>query len=167
MDLQPFYSWIVLVHIVGAFLFVMAHGVSVWVSDQVRRERDVERIRSLLSVSSASLGAMYLGLALLLVAGILAGIVGGHFARGWIWTSLVILVAVIVAMYALASRYYADVRRAVGLPAYADRNLATPPPPASPEELDRLLDTRRPAVIAVVGIVGLLAIIVLMVMKPF
>jgi hypothetical protein len=35
------------------------------------------------------------------------------------------------------------------------------------EELDRLLDTRRPDAIAAVGISGLVAILFLMVVKPF
>jgi uncharacterized membrane protein len=167
MDLTPYYGWIKLLHIVGAFLFVMAHGTSMWVSEQVRRERDVDRIRSLLNLSGGSLALMYVGLAVLLIGGILAGIVGNHFSRGWIWASLGILILIVIAMYALGSRYYADVRRAVGLPSYADRNLGTPPAPASPEELDRLLDTNRPDVLAVIGLVGLLAILALMVLKPF
>jgi hypothetical protein len=167
MDLRPYYGWIVLLHVVGAFVFVLAHGVSVFVSYQVRREREVERIRALLDLSGTSLATMYGGLAVLLIAGILGGIVGDWFRMGWIWASLAILVVVAVAMYLLASNYYADVRRAVGLPAYQDRNLPTPPPPATPEALDRLLDTRRPDVVALVGILGLLAILVLMVLKPF
>jgi hypothetical protein len=145
----------------------MAHGVSMWVSDRVRRERDVERIRSLLELSSASIATMYGGLVILLVGGVLAGIVGGHFGRGWIWASIAILIVMIGAMYGLAARYYADVRRAVGLPSYADRNLGAPAGLASPDELARLLDSRRPDVIAAVGLGGLLLILALMVLKPF
>ncbi|MBA2314260.1 MAG: hypothetical protein H0V87_02650 [Chloroflexi bacterium] len=125
------------------------------------------RVRSLLELSSRSLAGMYGGLGLLLVAGILAGIVGGHFGRGWIWASLGLLVVVIGAMYALASRYYAEIRLAVGLESNMGPRGVAPPPAASPEELDRLLDSRRPDVIGAVGGLGLLAILVLMVMKPF
>ena len=168
MDLTPYYGWIKLLHIVGAFAFVMAHGVSVWASEHIKKERDVERLRALLNISAASLGTMYGGLAILLVGGILAGIVGNHFGRGWIWASLAILVVIVVAMYLLASRYYAQVRRAVGLPSMLDGSMGGPSTTlATREELDRLLATNRADLLAVIGLVGLLVILGLMVLKPF
>ena len=88
MDLYP---WIVLAHIVGAFLFVVAHGASVWAAAQIRRETDARRITALLDLSSMSLTTAYIGLLLLLVGGIWAGIVGGWFGRIWIWAALVLL----------------------------------------------------------------------------
>ena len=104
----------------AAFLFVMGHGASMWVSDQIRRERDPARIRALLELSSRSLGLVYVSLLTLLVAGIVAGIMGSRFGRGWIWAAIVVLVAIIVLMYALASRYYGRVREAVGLRSLPD-----------------------------------------------
>ena len=50
------YPWIVFVHVAAAFLFVLGHGASMWVSDQIKRERDPARIRPLLELSSRSLG---------------------------------------------------------------------------------------------------------------
>lgn len=167
MDLVGLYPWIVFLHIAGAFVFVLAHGVSAFVSDQIRKERNVDRIRALLDVSRSSIAMAYGGLITLLVSGIVAGIVGNHFSRGWIWVSLGLLIAIMVAMYALAARYYAQVRTAVGLPSYTDKKGVAPPPPASPEELDRLLRTSRPDVIGGIGFFGLLLILALMVFKPF
>ena len=166
MDLTPYYGWIVLLHIAGAFVFVLAHGVSMFASMQIRRERDPARIRSLLDLSGTSLTVMYLGLLLLLVGGITAGIVGGHFARLWTWASLGILIAVIVAMYALATRYYIRVRAAVGMRSPQMPKDAPDPVPVSDEELAALLETRRPDVVAAIGLLGLLAILALMVLKP-
>jgi hypothetical protein len=161
------YQWVVLVHIVGAFTFVLAHGTSAFVSDQIRRERDPVRIRALLELSSRSIGVVYGSLILLLVAGIAAGVIGNHFGRGWIWAALVLLVAIIVAMYGLASRYYARVREAVGMTSYLTPKGAPTPTPASPEVLAALLDSRRPDAIAAVGFIGLLVILWLMIFKPF
>ena len=115
MDLYP---WVVFIHVAAAFLFVMGHGASMWTSDQIRRERDPARIRALLELSSRSLGLVYTALITLLIAGIAAGIMGGHFGRGWIWAAIVVLITIIVLMYALASRYYAQVREAVGMRSY-------------------------------------------------
>ena len=112
---MDFYPWVVFIHVAAAFLFVMGHGASMWTSDQIRRERDPARVRALLELSSRSLGLVYTALITLLIAGIAAGIMGGHFGRGWIWAAIVVLITIIVLMYALASRYYARVREAVGM----------------------------------------------------
>jgi hypothetical protein len=164
---MEWYPWVVFVHVAAAFLFVMGHGASMWVSDQVRRERDPVRIRALLELSSTSLGLVYGSLVTLLVAGIVAGLMGGHFGRGWIWAAIVVLVAIIVLMYALASRYYGRVREAVGIRSYMTPKDAPDPVPASPEQLAALVDSRRPDIIGLVGIVGLLILLWLMYFKPF
>ena len=159
------YPWIVLLHVVGAFLFVIAHGVSAFAAFAIRSARtDPSRVRALLEMSGTSLGIMYLGLLMLLVGGIWGGIAGGHFARGWIWTAIVVLVVVTVAMYAMASRYYALVRNAVGLPSMVDKE---PTGSASPDELATLLTNRRPEALVTIGGVALLVLLWLMVLKPF
>ena len=172
MDLSALYPYIVFLHVAAAFAFVLAHGVSAFAAFRIRQERDPERIRALLDLSAGSIGTMYAGLGILLLAGITAGMVGGWFGRGWIWASLGILVLVVGAMYGLASRYYRDLREAVGAPsqrgdAAGQPGAAAARPTVTPEELDRLLDTRRPDAIAAVGLVGLVAIVFLMVVKPF
>lgn len=164
MDLYP---WLVLTHIVAAFGFALSHGVSVYTSFAIRRQRDPERIRALLELSSMAVSGMYVGLGVLLIAGIAAGIVGNWFGRGWIWAALGVLITVTVAMYAIASRYYAQVRSAVGLPSMNDKKGEPPPAPLGSGELAALLDTRRPEALAAVGFVGLVVILWLMVLKPF
>ena len=159
------YPWIVLLHIVGAFVFAISHGVSGFAAFAIRAARqDPARVRALLELSGYSLGAMYVGLLMLLVGGIWAGIHANHFARGWIWAALVLLVLITVAMYAMATRYYARVRQAVGLPSSLDKE---PAGSAPPETLDALLANRRPEALVTIGGVGLVVILWLMVVKPF
>jgi MFS family permease len=164
---MEWYPWVVFVHVAAAFLFVMGHGASMWVSDQIRHERDATRIRALLEVSSRSLGLVYGSLITLLIAGIVAGVMGSHFSRGWIWAAIVVLVTIIVLMYALATGYYGRVREAVGLRAYQTPKDAPDPTPVSAEELAALVDSRRPDVIGLVGVIGLLVLLWLMMFKPF
>jgi len=161
------YPWIVFIHVAAAFLFVMGHGASMWVSDQIRRERDPARIRALLELSSRSLGLVYGSLLTLLIAGIVAGVMGSYFSQGWIWAAIIVLIAVIVLMYALASRYYGLVREAVGMRSYQTPKDAPDPTPLSAEELAALVDSRRPDVIGLVGVIGLLILLWLMMFKPF
>jgi uncharacterized membrane protein len=150
------YLWWKLVHLVGVLGFLAAHGTTAAVAGRLRREREPARIRSLLALSGATRPWMYLSLVVLLVGGIVDGFLGHWWGSGWIWTALILLVAMLVAAFPLAVPYYVRVRRAV-----AD-DAGTPP-----DELATLLSSPRPIVIAVVETVGLLVIVWLMVLKPF
>ncbi len=161
------YPWLMYVHIAGLITFVAGHGASVMVAIRLRHEREPVRVGALLDLSSNSLGIAYLGLLLLLASGIAAGFSGALWDRGWIWASLGILVAILVAMYPMGSGYYAKVRHAVGMKAYSDPKDAPPPDPASPEVLDALLSGPRPWILLGLGGGGVLVILWLMLMEPF
>lgn len=160
------YGLVVLLHVLGAFAFVMAHGVSMLTAFRLRAERDPARQALLLELSGMSVGLMYIGLAVLLLAGIGAAFMGGLWGRGWIWASLAILVVVIAAMYMVATPFYGRMRAAAGVP--GSEQLATRmKPPPTPADLDALATSSRPFVLAAVGGVGLALIVWLMVSKPF
>jgi len=162
------YQFWVFVHLVGVFGFLLAHGVAAGVGISLRRERDPERVRALLDLSTWAMNAFYTSLLVLLAGGVTAGFLGHWWGDGWIWAALGTLVAIMVAMYGLASTYYIRVRQAVGLQSAAQKRKGVEPGPlASAEELERLLRSSRPWVILVVGVAGLLVILWLMVLKPF
>lgn len=161
------YPWIVAAHVVGAFGFVLAHGVSAIGAFRMRADPRPENVAAIIGLSSASFGVMYPSLLLLLVAGVAAGFIGGWWGSLWIWAALGILVLILGVMYAYGTPYYIRVRHAVGISSPQDGKDAQPPVAAAPEELAGLLRSRRPEVLALVGGVGLLAIVWLMVMKPF
>ena len=159
------YPWIVLLHVAGAFLFVISHGVSAWMAMLIRGQRDRTRVRAMLELSSMSILGAYLGLLLMLIGGIWAGIYGGHFGRGWIWAAIGLLVAVIVVMYAVATPYFVRLRGAVGAPT---RGVEADPAHALSDEDLAALTARAPVIpIIAVGFGGLLLILWLMVVKPF
>ena len=160
------YALVVLLHVLGAFAFVMAHGVSMLVAFRLRGERDRARQATLLELSGQSVGIMYIGLALLLVAGIVAGFMGDHWGRLWIWASLATLVVVIAAMYVVATPFYGRMRAAAGVPG-SEQTAARLKPPATPADLDALATSNRPMILAAVGGIGLVVIVWLMVAQPF
>lgn len=160
------YEWVVLLHVLGAFAFVAAHGISMVAAFRLRGERDRVRQATLLEVSGFGIGLMYIGLLVLLAAGILAGFMGGHWGRLWIWTALGTLVVVIAAMYAIATPFYGRMRAAAGIGQYAER-AARYKPPATEADLQALATSNRPWVLAIVGTIGLVVIIWLMLAKPF
>jgi hypothetical protein len=166
MDLVPYLPWIVFLHIVAAFAFVLSHGVSAFLAFRVRGERDPARIAALLDLSASSIGVMYGSLLLVVVFGILGAMVGGYLSRGWPWAAIVTLVVVSGAMYPLATSFYGGIRRALGQGVQGDKATDGPASPLPPAELVALLDNRRPEAITAVGVIGLLVILWLMVLKP-
>lgn len=161
------YLLVVFVHVVGSFLFVLSHGVSITMALRLRRERDPVRIAALLELSEVSIWGVYAGLLILLVSGIAAGFMGGWWGRLWIWISLAMLVGLVVAMYFLGTTFYTRVRHAVGIKGYTDKKDAPMPEPATPEALAVLLASSRPFVLAAVGGGSLLILLWLMYYKPF
>ena len=111
-------------------------------------------------------GAMYVGLLVLLVGGIWAGFAGDHWGSIWIWAAIGTLVVVIAVMYAVATPFYGRMRAAAGIGQYAERRDRYKPP-ATEADLAMLATSNVPFVLATVGGIGLLVIIWLMILKPF
>lgn len=164
--MRRMYGIVVLLHVLGAFAFVLAHGVSMVVSFRLRGERDAARQAQLLELSGMGVGLMYIGLAVLLVAGVAAGFLGNHWGRGWIWAALAVLVVVIAVMYAVATPFYGRMRAAAGVPG-SEQMAARLKPLATPADLGALATSNRPLLLAAVGGIGLVVIVWLMLSKPF
>jgi hypothetical protein len=161
------YDWLLFLHVLGTFGFLLAHGASATVAFQLRRERNRERICALLDLSSSSYGVMYSSLGLLLVSGIITGFLGRWWRYIWIWAALGLLIAIVLLMYALASDYYNKVRKAAGMPYFEGRKERPGIEPATPAEIDALLTSRRPVELMAIGGGGLALILWLMIFKPF
>lgn len=159
------YEYIVLLHVIGAFTFALAHGVSVAVGLRLRSVQSREQVASLLELSGMALGGLYVGLLLLLIGGIWAGFAGDHWGSLWIWVSIGILVVVITAMYMIATPFYGRMRAAAGV--LTDPKQLARYGEIAPDELARMGVSSRPIWLAAIGGVGLLAILWLMVVKPF
>jgi hypothetical protein len=153
------YRWWVLVHLIGVFGFLLAHGVSTTVLFKVRKERDRDKIRSLLQLSGSTVLPAYMSLLVLLIGGV-AGAFQVHFwGFKWIRLSLGILIVAILLMGGIARPYYVKIKEATALrPSGAPR--------ISDEELAAKLSSPVPVAIAVIGFVSLLSILYLMVFKP-
>jgi hypothetical protein len=163
MDWHP---WLVLAHVLGAFTFVLAHGVSMFVALRVRNEPDHARVAALLDLSRSAVSIAAFAVLFLLITGVAAGFVGDWWGQRWIWASIVILVVLWGYMSFRGTRYLDQVRHAVGSVGLYDKK-GTPPPPADPAAAATLLASARAMELATVGGIGLVAILYLMVLKPF
>jgi hypothetical protein len=154
------------VHVLSAFLYLLAHGGSVAVAFRMRRETSAERIRALLDLSRSSVAvANYMFLATI-VCGVALAFMGHLWSAGWIWLSIAILVMVLVVMGRAAAPYFRRIRGAVGL-AFADGTWRHTGPESSAEELARALGSGNPAAISALSIGGWAVIVALMLFKPF
>lgn len=167
MDLTPYIGWIVFLHVVGTFMFVAGHGVSMFVVFQVRKERDRARLGALLDLSGWSLNAAGIGLLVLFLSGILAGIVLGSFGKWWIWIALVLFIVIAGLMTPVGGKYLTAIRVALGQRTRSLKPADPDPVPASDAELETLLASRAPETLLLLGGGGFLAILWLMMFRPF
>ena len=163
MNWQP---WLVFAHVLGAFTFVLAHGVSMFVAVRLRGERDQARAVALLDLSKSAVAIAALAVIFLLITGVAAGFVGNWWGSRWIWASIAILVVLWGYMGLRGTMYHDAVRHALGSVGVYDKK-DTEPPPADPAAAATLLASARAIELAVVGGIGLVAILYLMVFKPF
>ena len=152
------YQWLVFTHMVGLVVFAMCHGVAIFSAFRIRALRDNAAVRDQLELANRSSRLMYIGLLLLAVGGIGAASSANLWGAAWLTWSIVVLIAVIVAMYAVGGSYYYPLRALVG-----GKDGAAP---ADGEALARALDSRRPEILLAIGGGGLLILIWLMVLKP-
>jgi hypothetical protein len=147
------YLWLKFLHLVGLGVFLLGHGVSAGTSLVLRRPLADAMRGTLLQLSIRASYLAFPGLGVLLITGVWMGFLGSWWHRGWIWTAIVVLIAVIVAMSAQSVPYH-KAREAVG---------GNQPG----GELETELKRARPIALAVVGTVALVVLIFLMVFKPF
>ena len=167
MDLTPYYGWIVFLHVAAAFLFAAGHGVTMYVAFAARREKDRARLASLLDLSGVALAGAGIGLLVLFIAGILAGVVAGSWDRAWIWVSLVLFIAISLAMTPIGGAWFNKLRVALGQRTRSFKPADADPVPVSDGELAALQASRVPEQLLLIGGGGFLVILYLMMFKPF
>ena len=167
MDLTPYVRAIVFLHVLGAFMFVAGHGVSMFVVFRVRRETDRGKLAALLDLSGWSLGVAGIGLLLVLVSGIVAGIVLESWGRTWIWVALALFVVIGIVMTPIGGTYLRTLRLAIGQPPRGAKPDDPPPVPATDAQLAAMQASRRPELLLLIGAGGFIVILWLMMFKPF
>ena len=167
MDLTPYLRWIVFIHVAAAFVFAAGHGVTMFVAFAVRREKDRARMATLLDMSSWSLGTAGIAVLVVFVAGIVAGIVAGDWNRLWIWVSLVLFIAIGVAMTPIGGAWFNKLREALGQRTRRFKPSDPDPVPVSDAELAAIQASNVPETLLAIGGGGFIVILLLMMFRPF
>src|SRR5262245_61008744 len=151
------YQWLVFVHLAGLVIFLMGHGVAVGCAFRVRSARDRTVMTRLRDLSAKGSGFGWIGLILLAVGGLGAAWNANQLSVSWVIGSYVVLIAVLLGMFIVASPFYYGLRDAI-----AGAKGATP---IGDEELVARLQNRRPEILLAIGGIGLLLLVWLMVLK--
>jgi len=154
--------------VLAGFLFLLGHGAAVFVAFQLKKESDSRRMKAMLDVSAASWPTMMLSLLALLLAGIGLGLMNMSFwSRGWIWTSLVILIAISVWLYLQARGIYQPLRKMLGM-VWLINGKPQPVEKARPlAEIKAHIVKSRPLETLIIGVGAFALILWLMIFKPF
>ncbi len=163
-----FYQLVVFLHVFCVFGYLLAHGVSAAVSFALKKERDINRVRAMLDLSGASYPAMLWSLLAAIVFGLAAAFLNMVWWRfGWLWVSIVLLIAIVVLMAIHGAAVFGAIRKAVGLPYMVKGKPFPAEPVKSDEEIRVALEKVNPMLLLVVGYGGFAIIAWLMIAKPF
>ena len=161
------YQLIVFLHVISAFAFLLSHGAAASVAFALKRERDPQKIRTLLNLSMASYPWMIWTLVSTFVFGVIAGFQLNWWRFGWIWTSIVLLVVIVVFIGLFGAEVYGKARKVAGLPYRFRGKLFPAELPKSDEELFAILEKSNPVLLTIIGYGGFAIIAWLMLAKPF
>jgi hypothetical protein len=165
--MNSLYEWIRFLHMVAAISFMVSHGTSIAISFRLKKEEDVERIKTMLDISGSMWIAMILSLLVAGIAGIVLGFMLSWWSQWWIWVSIVLLVVITIWMFQVGQSTYHQLRKTLGMPYQAGGKEMPAQEPAPIEESYAQIAKTRPHLMLLVGYGGFVVIIWLMMFKPF
>jgi hypothetical protein len=106
--------WLVFIHILSALTFFLAHGTSVAMAFQLRKETDTERIKAMLDLSATTIIFMFIAFLVLGISGLILPFLFQFWNTGWVWLSIVLMLIVFFWMVFMNERNYKKLRKLVG-----------------------------------------------------
>ncbi len=162
------FPWLVFLHTLSALLFFLAHGASVAMAFQIRKEKDFARIGAMLDLSLVTMPAMGISFLVMGLTGLAMPFILKIWDQGWVHTSIVLMVLVFVRMVMMNDKRYKHLRRMIGQPYMIGGKQFPAEAPAGPSEVEAHIRNKlRVEELIVVGIVIPVIVLWLMVFKPF
>lgn len=159
--------WLIFIHILGAITFFLAHGTSIAMAFQLRKETDFSRIRALLDLSMSTMVVMFVSFLVMGISGLIMPFILRIWNRGWIWASIVLMIVVFLYMVFMNEKRYKHLRRMVGLPYMIGGKTFPAEEPASQAEVEAHIRKLNVTGLVVVGYGIPMIVLWLMVFKPF
>lgn len=159
--------WLVFLHTLSALLFFLAHGTSVAMAFQIRKERDFARIGAMLDLSLVTMPATAISFLVMGLTGLVMPFILQIWNKGWVHASIVLMILVFVRMVMMNDKRYKHLRRMIGQPYMIGGKHFPAEAPASQSEVEAHIKKLRVEELVVVGIVIPVIVLWLMVFKPF
>ena len=162
-----FIPWLVFLHTLSAFTFFLAHGTSVAMAFKIRSETNFDRIRAMLDLSASTVMVMFYSFLVMGLTGLVMPFILKIWNKGWVWTSIVLMVVVFFRMVMMNETRYKILRKLIGLPYMQGSKEFPAEPPSSQSEVEAYLKRLPVGELVVVGYGIPVFVLWLMVFKPF
>lgn len=159
--------WLIFLHVLSAFTFFLAHGTSVAMAFQLRKETDFSRIRAMLDLSNSTITVLGIAFLIMGLSSLALPFMLKLWGKGWIWVSILLMLIVVVQMAVMNDKRYKHLRRMVGLPYMIGGKNFPAEPPASQAEVEAHIKKLNVYELVAVGYVIPVIVLWLMVFKPF
>ena len=159
--------WLIFIHVLSSITFFLAHGTSAAMSFQLRKETNVERIRTMLDLSGTTVMLIFVSFLIMGLTGLIMPFLLKIWNQVWVWLSIVLMVYVFFHMTIRNDKSYKTLRRLLGMPYMQGSKEFPAEPPASEEEIFAHIRKLSPYELAVVGYAIPAFVLWLMVFKPF
>ena len=159
--------WLIFVHVLSAITFFLGHGTSVAMAFQVRKEKDLARIRAMLDLSESTLIMTFVAFLIMGLSGLVLPFMLKLWGKGWIWASIVLMVIPFLQMVLMNEKRYKILRKLVGLPYRQGNTMLPAEVPASQAEVEAHIKKLKVNDLVVAGYVIPMLVLWLMVFKPF
>lgn len=162
------YQLVLYVHVASAMAYFLFHGAVASVTFALKRENSDLQRQALSEVLDGTYRLAPLSLLTLLVSGVLLGFMGRWWRDGWIWASIMTLVALAVFMFVIGGLYFDRRFEAVDdQPWGAEIPEGTTAHRLVYHPLMARHHAKIPILLTIIGVGGLALILWLMMFKPF
>jgi len=157
------YLWVVYLHVIVIFLFLIQHAVDIFVTFRLRDQKEPDGIYATYSfMLDNNTRNLRITFSLIILTGIAAGFISTWWKQGWMWTALGVMILIWIIMKRVAPVYLTAVDN------IAESAMKNKADPTAIEKFRKDLQARRePEIMAGTSVFGLLIIVWLMMFKPF
>jgi hypothetical protein len=162
-----FTKWILFLHVFSAITFFLAHGTSVSMAFQIRKETDFARIRAMLDLSGTTIMAVFISFLFMGLSGLALPFMVKLWDKVWVWLSIILMLFVVGWMGWFNEKSYKHLRKLIGLPYMVGSRDFPAEEPASEAAVQAHIQSMGTTRLIVVGYVIPMIVLWLMVFKPF
>jgi hypothetical protein len=157
------YVWVVYLHIVAIFIFLIQHAAEIWVSFKLREQKEPEGIFATYAfMPNNNVRNLRITYSLIIITGITAGFITPWWRQGWMWTALGVMIVIWIVMKRVSSSYL------YAVDAIAEHALKNSGDASAIDKFRSDLKARRePEILSAFSLLGGLIILWLMMFKPF